>query len=121
MNQIITIAELSELIEADSKDHKLKDIAVLFLKASNEWPRRRPLINIADFINTMKAYFGDPLTIAKISRTEFNSFNAGNLEAGSSIVKMIKLSADHYNESNFDKILEMILEYYSSIKPAFRY
>jgi hypothetical protein len=37
-NKITTYSKLYELVDIDTKDHKLKDIATLFLNAMNDWP-----------------------------------------------------------------------------------
>ena len=60
--KIITYSTLWNLVEIDTKDNKIKDIATLFLNAMNDWPTINQ-IKISDFIIELKDYFGSPLTI----------------------------------------------------------
>jgi hypothetical protein len=53
------------------------------------------------------------LTIDNISSKKFDGNNAWNIEAGSSIIEMIRLSNEHYNQFEFDKIIDNLLDYYS--------
>lgn len=66
-NKIITYSTLWNLVDIDIKDHKLKDIATLFLNAMNDWPTYDQT-EIQEFIKELKAYFGSPLTIEKIDK-----------------------------------------------------
>jgi hypothetical protein len=111
---ILTYSELWDLVNIDTKDHKLKDIAILFLAAMNDWQTMNQE-RIAEFIKEVKSYFGTPLTIQKLNNTSFDGQNAWQLEAGSSIVKVIDVSTKFYNQPDFDKIVENILNYYSSL------
>ena len=111
-NKITTYSTLWNLVDIDQKDHKLKNIATLFLNAMNDWPTYNKT-DIQDFINELKAYFGTPLTIEKIDKRKFDGQNAWQVEAGSSIVELIDTSTGFYNQSDFDKIIDTVLSYYN--------
>lgn len=110
-NKIETIPVLENLIENDSTNHKLKDIAILFLNAMNDWPTPNQY-EIAAFVEEFKEYFGSPLAIKKINIKKFDGQNAWQLESGSSIVEAINISTTFLNESNFDNILKNVLDFY---------
>ena len=113
-NKIITYSTLYDLVENDTKDHKIKEITILFLNAMNDWPTFNQK-EIPDFMKELKGYFGAPLTIEKIEKKEFNGQNAWQLEAGSSIKELITVSKKNCNQSDFDKIVDNILHYYCSL------
>lgn len=66
-NKIKIYSTLWNLVDIDKKDHKLKDIATLFLNAINDWPTYNQT-EIQEFIKELKAYFGSPLTIDKSTK-----------------------------------------------------
>ena len=111
-NIITTYATLWNLVDIDQKDHKLKNIATLFLNTMNDWPTYNQT-DIQDFINELKAYFGTPLTIEKIDKKKSDGQNAWQVEAGSSIAELIDTSTRFYNQSDFDKIIDTVLSYYN--------
>jgi hypothetical protein len=111
-NKITTYSTLWNLVDIDTKDHKLKDIATLFLNAVNSWPTYNQT-DIQDFIKELKAYFGFPLTIEKIDKKKFDGQNAWQVEAGSSIAELIYTSTRFCNESDFEKIIDNVLNYYN--------
>ena len=111
-NKITSYSLLWSLVEIDVKNHTLKDIATLFLTAMNDWPTYNQT-EIKDFIKELKEHFGTPLTIEKLDAKKFNGKNAWQFEAGSSIADLIDISTKFFNESNFDKIIENILSYYT--------
>ena len=110
-NKIETHSTLWNLVEIDQADHKLKDIATLFLNAMNDWPTYDQY-KIADFVCELKEYFGAPLTIEKITAKKFDGRNAWQVEAGSSIAELIDISTRFYNESDFDNILKNVFDFY---------
>ncbi len=109
--KIKSIFTLGNLIALDPKDHKLKDIAVLFLNGMRDWPTYNQT-DISDFIKELKEYFGTPLTIERIENIKFNGQNAWQVEAGASIADLIDLSTKFCNEADFDKIINNVLNYY---------
>lgn len=111
-NKIETYETLWSLVDLDTENHKVKDIATLFLNAMNDWPTMNQTL-ITDFIGELKNYFGEPLTIEKLDSDKFNGLNAWQLEAGSSIADLIDISTQFCNESEFDKIIDNILNYYN--------
>ena len=111
-SKIKTYSTLWNLVDTDTKDHKLKNIATLFLNAMNDWPTNNQT-NIADFIKELKEYFGSLLTIEKIDTKKFNGQNAWQVEAGSSIAELINTSTKFCNQSDFDKIIDSFLNYYN--------
>lgn len=116
-NKITTYSTLYDLVDIDTKYHKQKDIATLFLNAMNDWPTYNQK-EIADFIKELKEYFGTPLTIEKIAAKEFDGQNAWQIEAGSSIADLIIISTRFCNQSDFDKIVDSFLNYYSTLKQS---
>jgi hypothetical protein len=108
---IETYETLWDLVELDTKAHAIKDLAKFFLTAMNDW-RTLNQVMIVEFVAELKNYFGSPLTIKAIDSKKFDGLNAWEVETGSSIAEMIKLSTQFCNESDFDKILETILNYY---------
>ena len=114
-NKINTYSTLFNLVDTDTKDHKQKEIATLFLRAMNDWPTYNQK-EIADFVKELKDYFGTPLTIEKITTKEFDGQNAWQIEAGSSIADLINISTRFCNQSDFDKIVDSFLNHYSTTK-----
>lgn len=115
-NRITTYTTLSSLVDLDLKDHKLKDIAILFLNAMNDWPTFNQT-EITDFTKELKEYFGTPLTIHKIDATNWDVFNELDVwrhAAGSSIADLIDISTRFCNQSDFDKIIDAFLNYYNN-------
>ncbi|HYV93508.1 MAG TPA: hypothetical protein VE978_17170 [Chitinophagales bacterium] len=111
---VTTEQTLYRLVDLDTKVHKVKDLAVLFLKAMNDWPPFKNQDEIAGFVTELKNYFGSPLTVKNIANqikalTEFNSWRD---ESGCYIEEMIEMSTAFCGESDFDKILMNILTYY---------
>jgi len=115
MDRAITIfGTLYNLVELDESIHKVKDLAHLFLNAMNDWPTYNQK-NIADFVRELKEYFGSPLTVEKIDSKKLNTNEelvGWRHEAGSAIAEMIEMSTQFCRESDFDKILQNILNYY---------
>jgi len=111
-NKITSYSTLWNLVDIDQTDHKLKDIATLFLNAMNDWPSYNKT-DIQDFINELKAYFGTPLTTEKIDKRKLDGQNAWQLEAGSSIAELIDTSTRFCNQSDFDKIIDSVLSFYN--------
>lgn len=109
--KITTFMTLSNLVDIDKKDHKLKDIATLLLNAMNDWPAYNQT-DIQDFVKDLKVYFGSPLTIEKINK-KFNDYNAWQIEAGSSIAALIETSTRFFNQPDFDTILDNVLNFYN--------
>ena len=110
-NTITTSSTLQNLVDIDTKDHKQKDIATLFLNAMNDWDTYNQT-EIADFIIELKQYFGTPLTFDKIAKWKFDGHNAWKITSGSSIAELINISSRFCNQSDFDKIVEGFLNYY---------
>ncbi len=111
-NKIETYDTLWSLVDLDTEEHKVKDLATLFLNAMNDWPTMNQTL-VAEFIGELKTFFGTPLTIEKLNTNKFNGQNAWNLEAGSSIAELIDISIRFCNESDFDKITNNILNHYN--------
>ncbi|NEU08626.1 hypothetical protein GZH53_09915 [Flavihumibacter sp. R14] len=110
-NKIETYSIFRNLVAIDHTNHKLKDLASLFLNAMDDWPKQDQ-DKIADFVHELKEYFGSPLTMEKINAMKFNRQNAWQVEAGSSIIELIDTSKTFCSESNFDNILKRILDFY---------
>ena len=113
-NKITTNLELYDLVELDTTNNKLKQLAELFLTAMNDWPTFNQT-EITEFIKEVKEYFGSPLTLEKIdakNRNEIDEVNFWRNESGSSIAEMFEFSKTFFNETDFDKIVSNILNYY---------
>lgn len=114
-NKITTYSTLWNLVNIDNKDHKLKDIATLFLNAMNDWPTYNQT-DIQEFIKELKAYFGSPLIIEKIDNKKLDltdEFNPWRHEAGSAIAELIDTSTRFCNQSDFDNIIDSVLSFYN--------
>ena len=108
-SSLTRISQLETLVDIDKADHKLKDVAQLFINAATDWDTFNQT-DISDFVKELKQYFGSPLTKEKIAGKSLD--NAWRHEAGCSIFQMLDLSEKFYNQSDFDKILSDILFYY---------
>jgi hypothetical protein len=117
-NKITKYSTLYDLVEIDTKDHKMKDIATLFLEAMRDWPTFNQE-EIGEFIKELKDYFGVSLTIEKIEAKEFDGQNAAKIEAGCHIADLIDISTRFCNQSDFDKIVASFFGYYGSNKEQF--
>lgn len=103
------ISQLETLVDIDKADHKLKNIAKLFVNAAMDWDTYNQA-DVSDFLKELKEYFGSPLTKEKITNKPLD--NVWRHAAGSSIFQMIDLSERYCNQSDFDKIVNAILSYY---------
>lgn len=112
-SSLTTIDQLNSLVHIDKNDHKLKDIAQLFLNAATDWPTFNQT-DISDFVKEFKQYYGSTLTKDKISSKPFDTLgdNIWRYEAGNSIVEMLDFSELFYDESNFDRTVQNILSFY---------
>lgn len=114
-SSLTKISQLEILVGIDKAEHKVKDIAELFVNAARDWDTSNQT-NISDFIRELKRYFGSPLTREKITNKQLD--NSWRDEAGSSIFAMIDLSERFYDQSDFDKVLANILSYYEQQKQS---
>lgn len=96
-HKITTYTTLWNLVEADENEHKLKDMAVLLLEAMNDWPGAGQN-SITNFLNELKGYFGQALTIKAIQAKKFDGHNAWQLEAGAAIQELLVISDRCYDE-----------------------
>ncbi len=110
--KIENYSTLYSLIEMDSENSPIKKIAELFLMAMTDWPK--DIEKIDEFTSELKEYFGNPLTSKNIDNKKINieNHNGWKHEAGSTISELIKISEVEYNENDFDKILNRILNKY---------
>ena len=58
--------QLETSSDIDKADHKLKDVAQLFVNAARDWDTFNQT-DISDFVKELKEYFGSPLTKEKIA------------------------------------------------------
>jgi hypothetical protein len=112
-SRLTKISQLETLADIDKADHKLKDIAQLFVNAARDWDTFNQT-DISDFVKELKEYFGSPLTKEKITNKPMDRLgnNVWRHEASSSIIEMLDLSEKFCNQNNFDKVLIDILSYY---------
>ena len=112
MKKIETHIALRDIVELDTENTDIKNIATLFLNAMNDWPTENQML-ISDFTDELKSYFGTPLTIEQINKKKFTGENSWELEAGSSIADLLSVSINVYNEPNLDIIVAKILNHYN--------
>lgn len=108
----MTYEDFRDAVRKDKLDHPVKALASLFLAAMIDWP---VTLSIDAFIQELKAFFGEPLTIDDFKNKAFSYEKKHDLwrfEARASIVMMLELSLKSQGESDFDKVVESILEYY---------
>ena len=110
-SSLTKISQLEILVDIDKADHKLKDIAQLFVNAATDWDTFNQT-DLSDFVRELNEYFGSPLTKEKIANKTFNNNEAWRHEAGSSIIEMLDLSERLCNQPDFDIILKDIFSYY---------
>ena len=113
MTEILTINELRDAIDTDSYNRRIKEFAELLWTAMNDWPTQNQ-INIRDFIGELYNYYGFPMTIDKINQKVLDvsdDISVWKHESGSSIAEIIDISTRFENESDFEKILNRILNY----------
>ena len=111
---VLTYGTLWRLVKLDTKVHKTRELAELFLNAMNDYPTFNQNV-ITDFVVDLKKYFGSPLTVNAIDNKNQDLKKENNFwqhVSGSSIAEMIELSTQFCNESDFDKIVRNILTYY---------
>ena len=111
-NKILTYSTLWSLVELDEKEHLLKTYATLFLEAMNDWKLTKTN-DISMFITDIKEYFGNPLTEDKILKRKNDGTNTWELEAGSSIAELIRISSNLDKENDFDKIVKKFIDFYN--------
>ena len=87
-NLIKTYDTLWKLVDLDPEEHKIKEIAKLFLQSMNEWPTKHQA-QITDFVEDIKRYFGTPMTIEKLNTKNFNDQNANKDSITKSLCKYI--------------------------------
>ena len=112
--EILTYSLLKRLVEFDTRNHQLNNIAILFLNGMSHWPpeNKEKIINI--FISNLEKYYQGPLTIENILNKKFivNSKNILRQRAGNYIAEVIEKSNLFYKEVDFRKIVVKILGYY---------
>ena len=113
--EVKTYSTLYNLVEADENEHELKKLAILFLEAMNDWPAFNHDY-ISEYLQELKDYFGFPITLEKIDSKNkvFDGKNGWKIESGSSIAEMIEFSKLHFNEIEFEVIIQNILNYYNN-------
>ncbi len=114
-NNIITYYDLNDLVESDSENTGIRHSAELFLSAMLDWPTFN-LENISQFITELENYFGKPLTREQIAakKLEYDDVSVWRNESGYAISEMISIAETSMKETNFEKIVTMILSHYES-------
>lgn len=113
-SEIKTYTTLWNLVNSDESEHKMKDLANLFLVAMNDWPTYNQEL-ISEFLNELTEFYGIPICLETIDsriRT-FEGIDAWKIESGSSIAEMIEFSKIYFNEIKFDKIIQNLLNHYN--------
>lgn len=115
---IETIDDLQRAVDSDTNTQETKDLTELFLNAMIDWPSYNQT-KIADFVKELKDFYGHPLTLEKIDNKRVDlskEHDAWRLESGSSIAEMMEKAKLFLNESDFDKTIQHLLEYYKREK-----
>ena len=110
----LTFDELQEAVDSDIRNHRIRELAELFLTAMHDWPTYNQS-NIDNFIDELKDYYGIPITVESIESKNFGLTKEKDVwrhTAGATIADMIDLSARFENESDFDRIIDRITDYY---------
>lgn len=110
---VLPLEALRDAVRNDTGNHSIKKLAELLIMALNDWPRET--LKIDATIEEMKAYFGEPMTVERLKSKRFDysmPYNSWRLEAGASLWQMLELSAKVENETDFDKVVARILDYY---------
>ena len=102
-------------IDLESGKHRIKDMAILLLKAMNDWPTYNQVL-ISEFTKEFKTDYIIPLTMEQLQARKFNGQNAWNLEAQNSIIEMMVVSNKFFDETDFDKTIDNILNYYEKLR-----
>ena len=113
MKDIITIDDIKMAIDNDKGSNKLHDLAELLYDAMCDWPTTNQNL-ISEFVKELYDYYGFPLTKEKIEKKKFDMKNNWKHESGASIHKMIEISIQAYKDSEFESILNRIIEYYKN-------
>jgi hypothetical protein len=113
--QITTLRTFENIVDFENENPRIKQLAELFLTAMNDWPSYNQT-EISEFTTELRKFIGSPITLNKIeAKSKTNILNnAWKIVSASSIAEMIKNSELFINESDFDKIISKILDYYNS-------
>jgi hypothetical protein len=112
-HNISTYRSLLHLIDLDKTDHELKVIGELFLSAMRDWPSNSRL-SISESIAVFKRNFGDPLTVENTARYIGRGPDwTWKGEAGVSLSQMMEHALKHFNLTDFDAIIELLLSHYA--------
>jgi len=115
-HKITSISTLSGLVNQDKKEHLIKHLADLFLTAMLDWPSMNQ-IEIAEFKNELKEYFGEPLNIETLADAKLDKHTTHywwRRESATSLIKMLQLSQKEGVENDFDAVVDTILKYYEN-------
>ena len=112
-HNISTYRSLLQLVKLDKSDHALKVIGEFFLSALRDWPSDEHL-NIPESVAVFKLNFGDPLTVENTTRYNgAGPYSSWKGEAGIALSRMIEHATQHFNVSDFDEIVGMLLAHYA--------
>jgi hypothetical protein len=112
-HNINTFRALLDLVGLDKTDHELKVIGELFLSAMRDWPSEEQL-SITEYIVEFKLNFGDPLTEENTARyLGTGPYWSWKGEAGVALSRMMEHATKHFHLSNFDEIVERLLDHYA--------
>lgn len=114
MNPPITdYQELLHLVRLDKTGHELKVIGELFLSALRDWPSDERL-SIPESIAEFKLNFGGPLTVENTAHYRgAGPYWTWKGETGVALSQMIEHAAKHFNVSDFDETVRLLLAYYA--------
>lgn len=111
--QIETIEQLETAVDEDKRDHPIKEMANLFLRANTDWRTGGEVMD--DFVAALKAFYGKPLSIESIER-KWQLVSAAShvweFEAGSSILEMLRKAKAYGLKDDLDTVLTAILQFY---------
>ncbi|WP_293925683.1 FtsK/SpoIIIE domain-containing protein [Sphingobacterium sp. UBA6320] len=109
------IEQLKNLIEADSNEHALKEIATLFVSAMNDWPCQNQT-NINEYIEELHNYFGTPITKDAIlsTTTSDSSEDLWRKESAASLLELLDIAEKQYQEKDLEQLIQTIVKYYQN-------
>ncbi|MCW2259185.1 MULTISPECIES: DNA translocase FtsK [Sphingobacterium] len=109
------IDQLTNLIEADSNEHALKEIATLFVSAMNDWPSQNQT-NINEYIEELHNYFGTPITKDAIlsKTTSDSSEDLWRKESAASLLELLDIAEKQYQEEDLKQLIQTIVKYYQN-------
>ena len=107
-----TYDTLWSLVDLDTTDHLVKELAKLFLQAMQDWPTRNSN-DISAYVSQLKQFFGEPLNQERIESKPINTLTLWQIESAGSLVQMLTLAYKYDGPVNLDEVVDRILLHYN--------